>query len=241
MATSTNIDDTVSSTDTTNDTSAIKRQLIAIDGIGPSKAEELINAGVTKLSDLKRVKYNRMLNTETQLSIKYPTSKDLSWDYVNTIINVLQKNVSKSIIGVGSYRRERAIVSDIDVITTVDLSTIAELIQTIHTRLHPESTFKFLGMYAAGERKCSMIVQFRGKNARVDIFKVLPEERPYALLHYTGPSSFNIRIRAHAKAQGFKLNQFGLYDRENNLIKLNSERAILKYIGVTYKVPSARQ
>jgi DNA polymerase/3'-5' exonuclease PolX len=218
----------------------LKHKLTSIDGIGDTTADELIAAGVTKVSDLKKAKFNAMLRTEAKYAVMYPCSKELSWDFVNSVIVLLQKHISKNLIGVGGYRRERAIMSEIDIITTSDLSAISEAVQLLHNRLGDESTFKFIAEYASGDRRRSMIISFRGIRCRMDIFKILPIEKPYALLHYTGNSLFNIRVRAHAKKLGFKLNQFGLYDKDNNLIVLKSEREILTHIGITYKQPSAR-
>lgn len=219
--------------------SKLKQQLLEIDGIGETTADELIKAGITKISDLKKPKFYESLRTESKYALDYPRSKELSWDFVHSIIVLLQKNVSRSLVGVGGYRRKRAVMKDIDIMTTIDLTTISMAVASLHSRI-PSTTFKFLAEYSSGERRRSMIVSFRGIICKIDFFKILPEEEPYALLHYTGSSTFNIRIRAHAKSLGFKLNQFGLYDSDGKLIKLPSERAILKHIGITYKSPSAR-
>lgn len=220
----------------------IYNELISLDGVGDTKAKELIKAGVSKMSDLRLKKYSQMLPGETLFALKYPVDKRLSWDYVNSLVEFFRKNVSTTITGVGSYRRQRAILKDVDVITTLKLSTISDKIKNLGPKLHAESTFQFIGEYSSGTKKLSMIVSFRGKYVRVDFFKVKKEEMYYALLHYTGSRQFNIRVRAKAKQLGYKLNQFGLFDSKNNnkLPNPKSERDILKFIGVTYKPPPAR-
>ena len=99
--------------------------------------------------------------------------------------------------------------------------------------------------YASGNRRRSFIVGYGKKNYRVDMFLAYDDELPYALYHHTGSSRYNIRIRAHAKSQGWKLNQYGLYDaktgtRLHGSGRIKSEYDLARFIGVTPREPKDR-
>ena len=91
-----------------------------------------------------------------------------------------------------------------------------------------------------GSKHKKVHVKLHNKKYVLDLFLIPEESLPYALFHYTGPKSFNIRTRAHAKRQGYLLNQYGLYSG-GNLIKVNNERELFEKIGVTYKTPKNRE
>jgi DNA polymerase/3'-5' exonuclease PolX len=210
-----------------------------IHGVGPVIAKKLVDDGARTMRDLRSAKYFNTLPEETKYYLKYDIADELSWDYVNSILAILPKYL----VGVGSYRRERAICRDVDVLTIKGLSDVLDDIKaTSDAAEKTSSTFRFIGAYAEGESKCSAIIKFKTKYVKIDIFKTTVEERPFALLHFTGSKEFNIRTRFHAKQNGFKLSQHGLIEIATGkpVEGLKTEAQILKKIGVTYKVPSAR-
>lgn len=215
-------------------------ELIKIDGIGTKKAKELIAAGLTRKSDLRFVKYKKLLTAESLYALKYNISKNLRWDFASNVIHIFQSVVGRlNIIGVGSYRRKRPFLRDIDLLTTLPLKTILEKIQTYNDKSE-DSALLFIGAYSHGDKKLSMILHYNHKYFRTDIFKTTKKEMSFALLHYTGPKEFNIRVRAKAKYKGYKLNQFGLFDSSGSVVELKTEKAILDHLGISYKKPSER-
>jgi len=224
-------------------------KLTEIDGIGVAKAKELIELGVKKPTDLRLKKFNELLSIESKLSVKYRICKEISWDFINSLLHVFSCAGMDYLVGVGSYRRKVAFSSDIDLLTTnnldnviVDLNKLTEMTKQDKDALKVcKSSFELIGIYSHGSMKISMVALFREKYVRIDIFKTTKAELPFALLHYTGSKLFNIRIRAKAKNMGLKLNQHGLY-ADNKKIKeeFTTEQSVLKYIGVTYKIPENR-
>ena len=81
---------------------------------------------------------------------------------------------------------------------------------------------------------------------QVDLFLVEVKDLPYALFHYTGSSTYNIRTRAHAKAHGMLLNQYGVFDvntkrRARGSSSIKSEKDLADFLGVSYRSPNDRK
>lgn len=218
--------------------------LTKISGIGEKKAEELIAAGVTKLSDLRLKRFNEMLPEEAKLHLKYKPESPIAYDTITSILALMPKYV----VGVGSYRRKKPKPEDIDILTTKSIATTLRDIRaaanppqkTKNADFFVAAPFIVCGEYSVGPAKASIIIEYREKHYKIDIFYTKPEAYAFALLHYTGSAKFNIRIRAHAKKQGYKLNQYGLFDEAGNSHPAATEAAILRKIGVTYKEPAER-
>ena len=151
---------------------------------------------------------------------------------------------------VGSVRRlprnvpdARGPIKDIDILVTLRRGAGK---QTPALRLAGRR-YRIVAVYAAGSRRVSAIVEDRrGTHARchVDFFFAAPAERPFALLHHTGPWKYNVRLRTHAKTRGWKLNQYGLWDKRGRRVRgsvgLRSEKSVVRLLGATYYPPSRR-
>jgi DNA polymerase (family 10) len=215
---------------------SLKAELIKIDGIGEKLADDLIEQGLKKVSDLKSPIFVGKLPIETQYTLKYKPERSHSWDFIHSIVAKLPAYIHPA----GSYRRRAAVIKDVDLVTTHSLQeTVQDIKQLSEEKIIP---FRVIGEYASGDKKRSMIIKHAGKYLRLDLFKTVDEELPFAMLHWTGSKMFNIRIRAHAKKRGYKLNQYGLFKISDGkkVPNIASERDILTIIGVTYKPPELR-
>lgn len=215
---------------------SLKDKLMKLPGVGSARAQELIDAGVNSVNDLRKKRFSPLLSDETLLYLKYPTEDTISWSRANELIEKLPSYL----VGVGSYRRKKSVLHDIDLLSTRPLDVVAKDIS------REGDAYEVMGQYASGDKKHSMIIKFPKESSppryyRVDIFYADPENEPYALLHHTGSRNFNIRVRAHAKRQGYKLTQYGLVDLgTGKKIKLKTEKDILDFLGITYKKPEQR-
>lgn len=153
---------------------------------------------------------------------------------------------------VGSARREKE--------GTKDLDMLVVLPNRAKRSAHPHLAMlglknnasargiRLVHSYASGPRRRSFMVKSGGKHYKVDFFLAYDSELPYALFHHTGSSKYNIRVRAHAKSQGWKLNQYGLYIatgpsagqpvRGSRSIKTEADLA--KFLGVSVRAPKNR-
>jgi len=140
------------------------------------------------------------------------------------------------LILVGSFRRGHEYAEDIDL-----LAIIRRIPPGLNVVLKPTSKYT---VYRYGGKNRHIMLKVhdkKGKRIPIDIFVTLPEEKPFALYHYTGSKQYNIRTRKKAKDAGYRLNQYGLFINNRRSPGLKSEKDIAKRIGVSYRIPSDRE
>lgn len=224
----------------------ISKTLLNIYGIGPAKANELINKhNIESLDDL--VKNQHLLNEKQLIGLKY--YKDLIQRIpapeVKKHEKIFMKEINKLYKGtevdfVGSYRRGHVFVGDIDVL--IKKNSVFNLKVFINYLLSKEYIIDIL---ALGNSKFMGIVKVRPDlpARRMDILVAEPDKYYFALLYFTGPAKFNVELRKHANKLGFSLSEHGLKKlSDNKYIKdeFNSEEAILKYLDIPYISPNLR-
>lgn len=218
---------------TTTSTKKLIDELSAIRGIKGYKAMKLISAGVRSVADLNKDKYWDMLPIESQLEIKYPIEEKYTWGFADKLMSMMPSWM----IPVGSYRRGKPKLKDLDLLTLKPIDTTIDKLR----KLEKEGKFKIVEVYSHGGNRVSLVLRFKSKWIHMDIFKTTKEELPFALFHWTGSKGFNIRTRAHAKRQGYKLNQHGLYDiKTGRLHMFPTERKLFDFLSITYKRPIDR-
>lgn len=224
-------------------------QLVLIDGIGPSKAKQLIKLGLTHIDNIKNPIYYNKLSKLSKLDIKYNICKKIPRNVNTTLIKLLMKNKPYGmkpkyfITPAGSYARKVQCEEDIDFLTILPIPDIVKIIES--------SGITILGEYISGENRSSMVIKFKHKTqigyfnytVKLDIFRTTISEYLFALIHLTGSKIFNIRSRKAAKDKGYLLNQYGLWDirgDKKKLIKVKDEKHLFKLIGISYKLPEDR-
>jgi len=133
----------------------------------------------------------------------------------------------------GSYRRGREDPGDLDVVVIlkprVRLPEIAELWL---------AEGKASAINWVGEKKTQMVID----GVKVDIRTTTPRALGAALLYFTGPAGYNIGIRSAAKRAGFKLSEYGLFNRETGeYIAGATEEDIYTALGRNYRPPTERR
>lgn len=208
----------------------IRGDLEAIPGIGPKKAQELIDAGATSVAQLLRAPFKA---TIPEISRIYLTKRPQTIIPRN-VITQIERHIANPRFDatiVGSYRRERPTSKDIDImLIAADLDPYLE---------HLHSRFPDIWMYARGKDKASFVVPFDGKTYKLDVFRTPPEYKWSMLLYSTGSKEFNVRMRQRAKKMGLLLNQDGLF-RGRQRLPLDSERAYFDALGMDYLSPRDR-
>lgn len=207
----------------------LRAELAKIAGIGFIRAKTLIDAGVKSVNDLKKPEIFNTLPDEAKLEVTYPVLRQIPWQFAHDFI----ENVPKHFMALGSYRRKKPLLSDIDLVTTVKMDRAAKDFE------NAAKAYEIVGKFVSGDTRTAYIVKFRDTYFKVDIFHTPKDQLPAAILHWTGSMLWNIRCRALAKRKGYLLNEKGLF-KHGKAIPVKSEEDILQIIGINYKPPEER-
>jgi DNA polymerase/3'-5' exonuclease PolX len=217
-------------------------------GIGPQKAKELVQNGITNIDQL-RDKQDNVLNKVQQIGLKYYDDilqripRDEIDKYNTVFTDVIQNLSGKPKMNyeiVGSYRRGLSTSGDIDVIiTTLNVCAFDNFLdELIRKKL-------ILEVLSRGKSKCLVIMKLpRHRIARrVDFLLSTPTEYPFSVLYFTGSKSFNYTMRAHALRMGFSMNEHGMIvvsDKQQVDHVFDNERSIFDFLQLQYKTPEER-
>ena len=129
---------------------------------------------------------------------------------------------------VGSIRQGKEMIGDIDIVVIPKIAP-AEFLERCKDIIEYESggKKKIFGMFM---------------NRPINIF--VTDESGYGACTYqmTGPVKYNIRMRMVAKKKGFRLNEYGLYNRESgDYVAGATERSIFEALDMEYKAPTERK
>ena len=229
-----------------DDNNILIQKLEEIYGIGEVNAKDIIKKYKIKdvdtfkeLVDNGKIKINENIKKGVYYSDKIKTniSRENIKNIKTNIINSLKvfDNIKFKICG--SFRRKLKYSNDIDLlivskdnsISLYDYINILKKDNIIYDDLTIENI----------HTKYSGITKYLNELYRIDII-LLPYESYYSgLLYFTGSKEFNIKIRSEAKKLGYKLNEYGLY-KNNKQMLIKSEKDIFKYLNIPYLKPKLR-
>lgn len=246
----------------------IARKLAAIIGQGPrglALARKLAREGVRSRADLKRTSVLERLPVEARANVLYNPYRGATFAVASAIANEFKRRavfefangvVRFEVIPVGSVRRKAPRSKDLDFLIVVPPKYRSRALAALTLRPRKRGDkIEIATVYAAGARRRSVILRVEGtraegtraRNYRADVFLATAAEKPFALLHYTGPYDYNIRVRAHAKRNGRLLNQYGLFSattrarvRVRGSNAVSNERDLARLLGITYRAPHLR-
>ncbi len=218
-------------------------------GVGPKKAEQLIDAGYTTIAELRAAAAAnpKFFNKNQQIGLRYYDDLQLRIprDEMDAHATLLMAHRPPSLEGVivGSYRRGAANSGDIDMlIRTVDpahdaAAYLRDYVATLTARGYIKEVL------AQGDHKCLAISQIPGAPARrLDLLVTPPAEFPFAVFYFTGCDTFNVAVRAHALTRGFTLNEHALtqVSTKKTVGGIRSERDIFAALRLAWKEPHER-
>jgi DNA ligase (NAD+) len=234
--------------------------LADIYGVGPKKAKELVEAGITSIAQL-RSKADEFLNETQKVGLKYyedilqriPRSEIDEYNVIfkKIFLNESKKSVIKSNNKdeesvyeiVGSYRRGAQSSGDIDVIIT---SKNGDIFKDFVDKLIKKGII--LEVLSRGSSKCLVIAKIPGSSfaRRVDFLYTSPEEYPFSVLYFTGSKVFNTVMRHQALTMELTMNEHGMYSisgkkkGEKVAHSFKNEKDIFDYLNLVYKAPIER-
>lgn len=216
-------------------------------GIGPKKAKDLVEKGITSIAHLRE--NQDLLNDVQKVGLKYYEDilKRIPRSEIEDYKAIFEKAFSSGIDGkmeiVGSYRRGAQSSGDIDVIITSKSPTI---FKTFVDNLIKGKII--LHILSRGPSKCLVITKIPSSDAarRVDFLYTTPEEFPFAILYFTGSKIFNTVMRHVALEKGYTMNEHGIYSlqgvKKGDKVDrtFNNEEDIFDFLGLQYKSPIER-
>lgn len=149
----------------------------------------------------------------------------------NQIITQLKSMDSiKKIVAAGSVRRKKPFVRDLDILAS---SNKPEKVTNAFTKV--KNIKKVL---AKGPTKATIILK---SGIQADIRVLKPESWGAGLFYFTGSKNYNISTRKIAIKKGYKLNEYGLFDKKTNkLIAGKTEKEITDKLGIPLPKPEDR-
>jgi len=237
-------------------------ELEKVHGIGHAKAYDLVTKyGITNVKQLRdQYRAGKIeLNDQILMGLKYyDIVKDniprVEIDEIYEYLKQLASNVNSklNIIICGSYRRQKPVSGDIDILVTHPNIKTKKQIKSYESN--------YLIKFVDKLKKVKFIIDdltdkdFRTKYMgyckfksnpvrRIDI-RYVPSESYYtALLYFTGSGVFNQKMRFVAESMGYLLNEYGLYKlvgKRHIKIKVKSEGDVFKELGLEYLPPEKR-
>lgn len=223
------------------------RELTRIAGVGEKTAAKLYNENkITSLASLgAAIKAHKI--TDPKLISAYldmgAVDERMPRYVIEANVEPIMQSIKK-IIGadvliehVGSFRRHRPDIRDIDIlIGTDDVAVIKSVSSALkkfadHVRLVDKE----------GSKKCEVQISMLGKQRKLDVYFVPVKCWGSALMHFTGPEKYNIAVRMQAKKQKLKVSQYGVTDTRTKKIKrFTTEQAMCEYLGIPYLEPELR-
>jgi DNA polymerase (family 10) len=223
--------------------------LLGIPGLGPKKVAALYkNLGITNTQELREAANKGELRTLEGfgeiternilrgIQLREKTSGrvllNVAYEDGTRYITYLKrcKQIEKINIA-GSLRRMKETIGDLDILISSK---------------NPEKIMQYFVSYpevaqvlAKGTTKSSVLLN---DNLQVDLRVV--EEKSYgaALQYFTGSKDHNVTLRGLAIRKGFKLNEYGLFDKKTEkYIAGKTEEDIYKKIGFSYIEPELRE
>lgn len=137
----------------------------------------------------------------------------------------------ENVSAAGSVRRKKAMIRDIDIIVS---SNYPEKVIEAFTKL--KNVKKIM---AKGKAKAVVILK-SGVQADLRVFE--PRSWGAGLLYNTGSKNYNIELRKIAIKKGYKLNEYGLFDRiTGKMLAGRTEQDVCKKLGARYLEPEQRE
>src|SRR5919202_6916938 len=226
-------------------------------GIGPRTIKSLHDRlGIKDLSDLEKAasegkihnipgfSYKKEESILKKLqSIKKDKGRHLLGDIYPLVkqIEVRLANIKgvKKAIAVGSFRRMKETIGDIDYLAEVengnddDNSNTSEIVMDYFASMPEVSE-----VIGKGPSK-TFVKLNNGMDA--DLLIVPQESFGSALQYFTGSKEHSIALRKIAISKGLRLNEWGIHDKDNSMVAGSTEEGVYHALGLEWIPPEMRE
>jgi DNA polymerase (family 10) len=222
------------------------RELRRVEALGPKRAKQLVEAGITDLASLEKAARKGTLRTmpgfgeSLERRILEALSRRTEQEDVRrirpllgTLVGRLQEAVAAApgiaaVEVAGSYRRRKDTIGDLDLIAVGDHAAAAKALESHHEVAH---------VIATGPAKTSVRL---AKGLQVDLRSVPAESFGAALVYFTGSREHNVALRALARKKGLTLNEYGLFEGKRQVAG-RTEEEVYGALGLPWVPPELRE
>jgi len=190
-----------------------QHRISSLEGFG-ERSEELIKKGI----ELYEKSKGRML-----LGDALPIAESI-------VKRLKESNLVDKIMIAGSTRRMRETVGDLDILA---ISKKQEQVMDFFTSLDNVER-----IVSKGPTKTTVWLK---EGLSCDLRVLEPESFGAAVQYFTGSKEHNIELRQVAISKGYKLNEYGLFDKNNKNIGGDDEKSIYEKLGMDYIPPEMRE
>ena len=192
---------------------ASKHKIASIPGFGEKSEQDILDS----IALMKKSKTHIPLSQAEKIG--------------NRIVAELKKvKDAKQVSAAGSLRRKKPVIGDIDIL--VSSKNPGKVIEKF-TKL--KQIDKIL---AKGPTKATVILK---SGVQVDLRVLAPESWGAGLFYFTGSKNYNILMRKEAIKKGYKLSEYGLFDKKTGkMVAGKTEEEICRKLGVKYLKPEER-
>ena len=215
--------------------------LMKVQGIGPRTAYHLSHdLGISSVEELRKALDGGRLNAEFGQSVResfrvgierlQSFEKRLLLPEAEGIFEKMASYFGALGIGVkmaGSLRRGKSTIGDLDL-----LSTDARVIDAI------KGCPGVAQVLESGQRRTSVKLE---DGVQVDVRLFAEEELGAALLYFTGSKDHNIAMRNVAIDKGWKLNEYGLFNKAGGRLAGRTEEEVYEKLGMEFVPPELRE
>ena len=223
-------------------------ELTGVQGLGPKTAVALYKAlGIKGIDDLKKALQEHKIRglpgfgekseelLETGLQMRESSKGRLllgdAMPEAEQIIKALSKSgLADKVLIAGSARRMRETVGDLDILAT---SKEPEKVMDLFSRLPSVER-----VIVSGPTKTTAWLKI---GMSCDLRVIEPDSFGAALQYFTGSKDHNVQVRQIAVKKGYKLNEYGLFDRKGRLLSSKEEPEIYGILGMQWMPPEMRE
>jgi DNA polymerase (family 10) len=223
-------------------------ELLRIPGLGPRRVQEIHDLlGVKTVGELEYACHENRLaglpgfgaRMQQKVLAGIAQAKrhggrfllDVAWSEGARLAAALEgSRAVKRLALAGSLRRRCETVGDLDVVVST---------------AQPAAVMKrFTGLpfvaevLSSGGTRSSVRLE---SGLQVDLRAVSDAEFPFTLAYFTGSKEHNVVLRARAQKLGYKLNEYGLFDRRGRGVRCADEATLHRALGLTYIPPELRE
>lgn len=213
-----------------------KKAKLFYDKLGISSVDDLSKAlEEKKLAGMRGIKQKTLDNIKRGLELMEKGRERLDILTATNIARAFTEGLKRSgcisrAVPAGSLRRMKETVRDIDILVeSYEPGKASQVFTTLP---------QVKRVLAEGETRSSVITI---DNVQVDL-RVLPsEEFGAALLYFTGSKEHNIKLRQLAIKKGWKISEYGLFDKKGRRLASRTEEDMYRKLGMDYIAPELRE